>query len=175
MKTDRMGNEILTADFHNDYYVEQFENTEITSVVDFSQTTESVYVTYRYNDKKITCRFSNHICNAVEFGDQLDGNFATKNEILYKLGLVERVFIPETFLSITKQCVKKSEISNYEECELTIQDMYDLGANADISKCTGKIAKGSNYLIQGKTVELCEKRGINRLGQSITYGKYIYK
>ena len=174
MKYDRLGNNILTAEFHAKYDVIKFNNYKILTSIDFSQTTESVYVTYRYNDKSITCRFSNHICNAVEFGDQLDGNLATPNEILYKLGLVSRIFIPETFLYIDKYSVKKSKMVNYEECELTLKEMYNLGANFDISKFTGKLAKGTNTIINGSKIEVVEKTGINRLGSKIVYGTFIY-
>lgn len=174
LKIDSKGNLIGNGEFHANYHVCEFDNKDIYSSVYLSSSSESVYVSYRYNDKSITVRFSDHVCNAVEFGDQLDGNFATKNDILFALGLVERVFVPETFLSIFKQCVKKTEIANYAESNLTISELYDLGANSDISQHTGKLAKGSNYLILGSKVELLNKTKVNRLGQSVTLGNYIY-
>jgi hypothetical protein len=175
--TDRLGNEIGTAADTADYFVYEFDNANINSSVNISETTESVYVRYSNseNGRSITCRFSNHICNAVAFGDQLDGNFASKAEVLFNLGIGERVFVPNTYLSITSRMVKKSQVAAYDMADITIKEMYALGANADISQYTGKVAKDSQYLILGTTVEKMIERKLNMFGDTVQVGKYIYK
>jgi len=178
-RTDRQGNYIGDGSCHVDYTVINFsEYPQISSSVSLSETTESVYVTYRNdeNDKKITTRFSYHVNNAVAFGDQLNGFAAGKNEILYHLGLKTRTFIPDTFLFINKRCVAKKDMEAglYEFAELTIKEMYDLGKGADLSAYTGKIAKNSNYLILGSKVEEEVKTSTNILGQRVQLGRYIY-
>lgn len=170
-KTDRYGNDILTAGCQ-DYIV--FDIEGVTSVIDKSETTESVYVTYRANGKSVTVRFSNHMNNAVLFGDQLNGNTATVNEILFRLGMKQRIFKPDTFLFIIKRAVAKKDLANYEVAHLTIQEMYNLGKDADLSEFKGKVAKDSNYLIQGDKVEEAEKTSRNIFGDSVTLGRYIY-
>ena len=64
----------------------------------------------------------------------------------------KRVEDKETYLSITSQQVKKVDAYKYEETPLTIQEMYALGADADLSQYKGKLAKGSRYLILGDKV-----------------------
>jgi hypothetical protein len=142
-----------------------------------SNTTESVYVTYTnsQNGKSVTVRFSWHVSNAVEFGDQLNGNIATKEEVLYYLGLAKRTFVAETYLFIQKRSIKKSEVKNFEEAELTISEMYELGEGADLSAFVGKLAKGSNYLIEGNKVERKAQTTIDKLGRVVSCGKYIYE
>ena len=155
-KTDRSGNYIGDGSSHVDYFVEDMtEYPQVKISVSKSDSTESVYVRYFNEDnaESITARFSTHENNAVKFGYQLNGYIATKNEILYKLDLINRKFVPNTYLSITKRQVKKLDLPKYEESDLSIKEMYDLGEGADISMHKGKIAKGSNYLIQGNTVE----------------------
>lgn len=177
-KQDRKGNEIGDGSFHSDYEV--FEFTDYPSVsakVDKSETTESVYVKYTnsLNNETITVRFSNHENNAMKFGDQLNGFLATRNEVLARLDLIDRVFIPDTYLSISNTQVKRSETHLYEESDLTIQEMYELGENADLSAHVGKRAKGSNRVIKGDKVQLLISTRQNAFGQSVQVGTYEYK
>lgn len=178
-RTDRQGNYIGNGSCHADYTVIDFSGyPQVSSSVSLSETTESVYVTYenKENGKTITARFSYHVNNAVVFGDQLDGFVASKDEILYRLGLKTRTFVPDTFLFINKKCVAKKDIEAglYEFAELTIKEMYDLGKGADLSAYTGKIAKDSNWLIEGNRVEEEIKTSTNFLGQRVQLGRYIY-
>lgn len=159
--TDRHGNFI--SKMNVDYDVIDFNKygyNFIESSVSKSVTTESVYVYYKNtrNDKIATVRFSNHSSNSLEFGDVIDGNFNNYEEILFKLGLMRRIFVPNTHLLICKQCVAKKNLTNYEEAELTIQEMYALGEGADLSKYVGKIAKGSNYLICSDKIQKYEDK-----------------
>ena len=178
VKYDHSGNLIGDGSWHIEPEVYEFtEYPQIKSSVDYSQSTESTYVTYRNteNDKKITVRFSEHESNAVKFGDQLNGVYASKNKILYYLGLKKREFVPDKFIFIGSRQVAKKELGNYEEADKTIQEMYALGANADISMYKGKIAKGSNYLIIDDIVSEQIRTKRDFLGNPVQLGKYIYK
>ena len=175
MRTDRLGNYI--PDFGNcDYWILNFPGTDIQSEVNFSEKTESVYV--RYSSSKthrcVTCRFSWHVNNAVLFGDQLDGRFASEDEILYRLGYKKREFLPDTRLWIASQKVAKKRLHLYEEAPLSIQEMYALGEDADLSEYKGKLARGGNYLILGDKVEKVKETGRDWLGREVVYGTYIY-
>jgi len=177
---DRLGNPIGDGSYNVDYDILDFsEYPQIYTDVSRSETTETVYVTYINNDNlnRIIVRFSNHTNNAIEFGDQLDGNFASRNEVLYYLGLKKRTFIPNTYLSIDNRHVSKKDIAKgiYEEAELTIKEMYDLGKDADLSNFVGKLAKGSNYLIIGNKVNECIDKYTDRLGIEKIRGKCIYE
>ena len=110
----------------------------------------------------------------MKFGDQLNGYAATEIEVLHRLGLATRVFVPETYLDIYKCQVKKVEISNYEMAELSISEIYALGAGADISQYTCKIAKDSNWLILGTEIKELVRRRINTFGDPMEVGRYIY-
>ena len=176
MRTDRFGNQMGDGRCHADYSVREFPGTDIQSRVAFSETTETVYVTYSSakTAKSVTCRFSWHMNNAVEFGDQLDGNIATDDEILFRLGYKTRAFVPDTRLMIMTQQVAKKRLQDYEEAALTIQEMYALGADADLSAFRGKLAKGSNYLILGDRVECHKVTRVDRLGRTLVMGEFIY-
>ena len=177
-KEDRSGNYIGDGTWNIEPSVFDFsEYPQVTSSISYSNTTESAYVTYRNTDnlKSITVRFSEHENNAVKFGDQLNGLFASRNEIMYRLGIICRKFIPNTYLHISTMQVKKKEICNYEIANITIKEMYDKGANADISEYIGKIAKDSNYLIIGDKVEELQEFKTNLIGSKILIGKYIYE
>ena len=177
-RTDRSGNEIGDGSYHSDHTVVDLKDYPKVRVgVSKSDNTESVYVTYNNeeNGKSITVRFSNHENNATKFGNQLDGNKATKDEILYHLGLKDREFIPHKKLSINQRQVAKKDLQNYEEADKTIKELYDLGAGADISKYKGKLAKGSNYLILGDEVVEEVQQRLNAFGTPVSVGKYIYK
>jgi len=180
MKTreDRNGNAILDGSWNINYSVIDFSDySQISHRVSNSETTESVYVTYtnEENGLSATVRFSLHENNAVKFGDQLDGNFVSEHEVLARLGLMKRVFIPNTYLSIDNRKVKFSDIALYEEAELTIKEMYAMGAGADLSQFTGKLAKGSNYLILGTKVTEVIDFKVNSFGLKVQIGRYIYE
>lgn len=175
MATDKFGNAI--GDVNVDYRIEDLSaySTEIRTQVQESYTTESVYVYYILGDKMAVVRFSSHYCNGVEFGKYIDGNAYSINEILYKLGLVKRVFIPNTYLSIWTQQVAKKKIASYEMADVTIQEMYAMGEGADLSAYKGKIAKDSNYLVLGDTVKREIDEGCNSFGDKVTRGRYEYQ
>lgn len=174
--TDRNDNPIGNGSYHVEHYIIDLENyPQVSYTVNRSNTSETVYVKYfnSENSKEITVRFSWHENNAVLFGDQLPGS-ATSDEILYHLGLKTRDFVPNTYLMIAKRMVKKVEMKDYKESELTIQEMYALGAGADISAHTGKLAKGSNWLIEGTVISEYEETRTNAFGNDVRVGKYIY-
>lgn len=173
---DREGNIIGDGKYHADYTVLDLSSYGVTSEVSKSDSSESVYVTYSCAStaKVIRVRFSHHNNNAVKFGDQLNGYITSSDEILYRLGLKKAVFVPETFLYIPSQKVAMKKLHLYEVAELTIQEMYALGKDADISKYNGKVAKDSNYLILGDTVQEMKRMKRDALGREIVIGTYIY-
>lgn len=173
MKTDKFGNVI--GDDSIEYNTLDLSSYGIKTSVQKSYSTESVYVYYTLGTISAVVRFSNHHCNAVEFGKYIDGNNYTEDEILFKLGLKERVFIPLTEKRIETMQVAKKKLANYEEAELTIKELYALEVGSDISKYTGKIAKGSNYLICSTEVELVKVMKRNSFGDPITVGRFEYK
>lgn len=175
--TDRSGNYIGDGSHHVSYHVEEIEGVSVS--ISKSSNTESVYVRYSIDNgselKAITVRFSNHENNAVKFGDQLNGLFATKDEIMYHLGLKKRMFIPDTRLYISSRQLSKKSFHLYDVADKTIQEMYAMGEGADLSAYTGKLAKNSNILILGKKVEKCYITRTNIFGQHVRVGKYIYE
>ena len=178
-RTDRSGNPIGDGSYHHNYDIRNFGNKypEIKHTVNLSQSTESVYVTYSSpkTHKSVTLRFSDHENNAVKFGDQLHGILASDDEVLYKLGYKKRTFIPKKRLFIGTQQIAKKKLKDYEEADKTIQELYALGAGADLSKYKGKRAKGSNYLIlDDKVGEYIETRR-NFLGNEVQIGDYVYE
>lgn len=177
MKTDRFGNYIGTDSSHTYYRVEDFSDyPQISSSISKSDNTESVYVRYYNSDNSqtIVVRFSDHSNNATLFGDQLDWT-ASREEILFHLGLATRTFIPDTRLFIDSRQVSKKTLDQYQEAELTISQMYELGAGADLSDYTGKLAKGSNYLIQGTKVKEFEDTRIDAFGNERRVGRFVYQ
>jgi hypothetical protein len=114
--------------------------------------------------------------NATKFGDQLDGNTSGANEILYRLGLKGKKFVPRTYLSIDKRAVSKKDMGSgkYEVADKTMQELYALGKDADISAYKGKVAKNSNWLILGDKVDEYEQEGRNVFGQRVSVGDYVY-
>jgi hypothetical protein len=144
----------------------------ISYKVDESASTESVYVTYTNNDPKypenerpkVTVRYSNHDSNAVKFGDQLRGEAVERNngELLYRLGLKEREWIPAP--SVPTQTVSKKDLENgtYEESGLTERDIMLLPVGADIAEHKGKLIKGTNKLILVDKVLANNNRGYYR-------------
>jgi len=176
-KKDSADNYIGDGSFHASYSTINLEKyPSVSAKVSKSNTTETVYVEYhnKSNGKEVTVRFSNHQNNAVKFGDQLNGNLATDNEILHRLGLKKATFIPNKKLHIGRQFVPKKTLQNYEETNLTIDELFALGAGADISKHTGKLANGSNEVILGKTVNEHIQKRSNAFGQEVQLGRYEY-
>lgn len=177
IKEDKKGNPIGDGSFHAPYEVMEFpEYPSVSSVVDKSETTESVYVRYYNgdNEQSITVRFSNHTSNAQEFGDVLSGDFYSGNEILFHLGIKKREFVPDTKLEILSRQVKKIEIADYQMADISIQAMYAMGEDADLSKYTGKIAKGGNWMIIGTKVNKVKVHRLGPFGQPVEVGHYIY-
>ena len=130
---------------HNDYIVEKIEG--VTSYVTKSNTSESVYVTYCKDDKRVVVRFSNHTCNSLEWGNVLDGNFATVNEIKFRLEMISRkaILVEKTIIG-TQKC-KKVDMDKYEELEYTIQDLYKMPIDTDFTPFIGKRCKNSQYVV----------------------------
>ena len=112
---------------HAEYYVAEFPETDIESSVEFSDSSESVYVRYssKKTGKSVTCRFSWHQSNAEIFGDVLNGYWAGTDDILFRLGYKKRKFIPDTQLVIKSRKVAKNSLPYmkkplllYEKCML---------------------------------------------------------
>ena len=164
---DSRDNIIGDGTCHADYDVYDFAADGydfIKSSVSLSETTESVYVYYRNTrNGNVACvRFSWHTCNAVRFGDVLE--WTDKNEILYRLGLKGKKPVDDfkTGLSICFRDVKKIDADKYEQADLSISEMYKLGAGASLAEYKGKLAKGSRHLILSDTVkEYTEKVGVH--------------
>jgi len=176
-RQDKFGNEIGDGTWNIGEYVMKFpEYPQISHVVNKSDTTESTYVTYSNSETEdhVTVRFSMHECNAVRFGDQLDGYSATREQVLYRLGLKKRVFIPRKKLSIYTKFLKDSDIDKYVEAELTIQEMYALGAGADLSPFVGKRSKNGKHLIMRNVVEEIEDMGRDYFGNPVRVGEFKY-
>lgn len=170
-------NPIGNGKSHVAYFIEDFsEYPQISASVSFSETSESVYVNYlnSANIESITVRFSNHVNNATRFGDQLDGYSCTRQEILYRLGLKKRIFIPGRKKTIYASQVAKSQVSFYETTDITIQEMYNLPVGTSLEKYTGKLAKDSRWLILGDAVEEVEITTRNAFGQYVRAGHYEY-
>lgn len=133
---------------------------QISVKVEFSLTTESVYVKYRNNatGDVATVRFSYHENNAVRLGVELNGWKANcplakraENELKYRLGLTSKTI--EYGKKITSRMVAKRDVDNYEVADVTMSELYALPIGSNISQYTGKIAKNSRYLILGSEVE----------------------
>ncbi len=171
---DRDGNPIGDGSWHKNYKVDEvaLSYPNISYKVDKSASTESVYVTYTNNDPKypengkpkVTVRYSIHDSNAVKFGDQLRGEAVERNngELLYRLGLKEREWVPAP--SVPTRTVSKKDLENntYEESELTERDIMLLPVGADIAEHKGKLIKGTNELILVDKVLANNNRGYYR-------------
>ncbi len=173
-RVDRDGNPIGDGSWHMNYKVDEvaLSYPNISYKVDESASTESVYVTYTNNDPKypengrpkVTVRYSIHDSNAVKFGDQLRGEAVERNngELLYRLGLKEREWIPAP--SVPTRTVSKKDLKNntYEESGLTERDIMLLPVGADIAEHKGKLIKGTNELILVDKVLANNNRGYYR-------------
>lgn len=159
-KIDRNGNYIGDGKSHCEYKVLNIEGVE--SEVSFSDSTESVYVTYRANNKSCVCRFSHHTCNGVKFGDYLNGFCADEYSIKTKLGFYRVHFEPEFETKLTiesdffnnKIAKKMIENGTVEAAAISIQDLYKRGAGADVTDVKGKMV--GRYLIKGNRIETKE-------------------
>jgi len=180
---DRADNPIGDGSWHVEHDIINLDKyPQVDYKVNYSDTTESVYVEYtnKENNKSVTVRFSNHENNAVKFGDQLNGNWVRDDEILYRLGLKNRIFIPETKKDIGAYQVKRAEAKSYEEADKTIQELYDLPVGTDLSAYKGKRVKSnradkiSNWIIGGDVVKESQVYTSNILGQHVPVGKYEY-
>ena len=165
--TDKHDNPIGDGAFHCTYNVIDLTSYGVRSTISFSDTTESVYVSYinDNNSKRITARFSHHINNAVKFGDQLNGFLATEDEILFHLGLMKRTFKPAIILQLGRNTVKAKKIHEYKSCGLTLPELFDLGAGADVSMYVGMLIEGTNEVITSSKITSYEGN----------YGSFIYE
>jgi hypothetical protein len=165
--TDKHDNPIGDGAFHCTYDVIDLTSYGVRSAISFSDTTESVYVSYinDNNGKRITARFSHHINNAVKFGDQLNGFIATENEILFHLGLMKRTFKPDVILQLGRNDVKAKKIHEYKSCGLTLSELFDLGAGADLSMYVGMLIEGTNQVITSSKISSRESK----------FGSFIYE
>jgi hypothetical protein len=123
------------------------------------------------NREQISTRFSNHENNAVKFGDQLNGRTASRDEILYRLGLKERIFIPETYKSVPTRTIKKKETKNFPKANITMKELYELPDGTDISKYAGMLAGESQNLILPGTITT----RVSKDPQGRELGRYVYK
>ena len=162
---DREGNAIGDGIVHAGYDIREEllkKYPQISYHVSKSSNSESVYVTYENTDPKysawdrpkVTLRFSWHNNNAVRFGDQLNGYAALDAEILYRLGLAKRVFVPTKQKHISRRNVSKKDIASgkYEVADKTFEELFALPVGTDISAYQNKVAKDSNILILGDKV-----------------------
>lgn len=158
MATERYdinGQMIGNGDSHCLYHVEEFPGLPIKTNIQKSLSSESVYVTYLHLETLALAkvRFSSHTCNDVEFGAVIDGHSSNvRNEILYKLGFIERRFVPAFASHITYQYVAKKKMHLYEVADKTIEELSSLPVGTDISEYRGKIAKDSSMVITSSKV-----------------------
>ena len=179
VRTDKEGNYMGDGAFHNQGHIEDMSMyADVEVRLDKINTSESVYVVYTRavgsEIKSIKVRFSNHNNNGVRLGMELDGNLASREEILYHLDYATREFIPQTQLMIASRQVKKVLIPTFEECDKTMRELYAMGKDADLSAYVGKLAKGSNYLIQGTKVEEHFVKRLDAFGNEVFVGHYNY-
>lgn len=164
----------FNSKYNVNYKVENIEG--IHTSISKSETTESVYVYYRNpeNDNSVTVRFSHHENNGVKFGDQLDGYSATLNEIKYRLGLINRRFIPEKRKTINCYRVKKVVAAEMIEAPYTIQELYAMPIGTDLSEFKGMVAKGSNWVIDGGIIVEENITRLDCFGNEVTIGYFEY-
>ena len=176
-RTDSYGLEIGNGSYHVQHNVIDLTNyPQVAVTVNYSGSTESVYVVYTnmLTLQSTTVRFSNHMCNAVLDGDQLDGAVATDMQILYRIGLATRTFAPATQLVIRTTQIKKALLVNLTECPFTLPELYAMGEGADISAFVGMYAKGTNRVINSSTVVREQQVIIDRYGNEKVLGKFTY-
>lgn len=172
--TDRYDNQILTPG--SCYYkVMDLSKYGVTSSVSESQSSESIYVYYSYGIERVAVRFSLHMNNAVQFGDQLDGNTATEIEVLHRLGLAKRTFIPLVRKWISKESVSKKVAKTLPECQLTLKELYELPVGTDISMYRGMVVKNTTFRLCADTVQEVAETRINSFGDAVAIGDYKYE
>jgi len=147
VRYDRNSHSIGDGSWHETYNVLDL-GEDIETRVDKSSTTESVYVTYtnKKNGKSAKVRFSGHMSNSDKYGDTLVGFGFYKNELMYRLGLADRKFIPKKY--VPSRSVSPKKIGEYEVIDgVDMASLYQLPIGADISKYVGKVVRGgeNNY------------------------------
>lgn len=168
---DADGNRIGDGSVHSSYSIVDFSAyPQISHNVQKASGTESVYVTYTNNEngKSATMRFSGHESNAVRFGQQLRGHnyqeqelaqmseagkkmFIDKpiNELMYRLGLVDKEIVTKYLPKIEKRNVSKNKVDNgeFEIADISLSELQKLPIGTDISKYKGKAIKDGNVYI----------------------------
>lgn len=147
---------------HCSYRIEDFGELPVRAIVSESYSTESVYVTYTNLDSHVSVkvRFSSHTCNDVKFGAAIDGNTSdARNEILFRLGFIDRIPVPFFVNHIHTQYVAKKKLHAYEEADKTIAEIIALPAGTDISEYRGKLAKGTTKMITSDKVLRVQRGG----------------
>lgn len=160
---DENGMMIGDGNTHCTFNIEDFTGYPIKATVSESLSTESVYVTYLNTETLALAkvRFSSHICNDVKFGAVVDGRSSdARNEILYRLGFLNRRTVYKKFNWISRQSVAKKKLHLYEECDKTFEELRSLPTGTDISEYKGKLLKGTAEVITcDKVFELFSKVG----------------
>lgn len=114
IRYDKYGNPIGDGTWHTNYQVYDIPGTDVS--ISPSNTSESVYVTYRTPDgKSSTSRHSTH------FSNQEDKDFI---DILNDLGMIKSV--PRYEKKLLGQNVKKSKVDSYPSSGLTYSQILDL-------------------------------------------------
>lgn len=114
IRFDKYGNPIGDGTWHTNYQVYDIPGTDVS--ISPSNTSESVYVTYRTPDgKSSTSRHSTH------FSNQEDKDFI---DILNDLGMIKSV--PRYEKKLWGQNVKKSKVDSYPSSGLTYSQILDL-------------------------------------------------
>lgn len=113
-RADKYGNPIDNGTWHSDYPVYDIPGAEVS--ISPSNTTESVYVTYRMpNGKTSQARYSTHHSN-TENKDLED--------ILYDLGMVR--FEPSTITRLSGRNVRKGELKALPSSGKTYHELLEL-------------------------------------------------
>lgn len=113
-REDKFGNPIGDGTYHAGYTVYDIPGTEVS--ISPSESSESVYVTYRTPDwRRSTSRFSNHFSNQ-EYKDPI--------EIMSELGMVRSEPLIEKKLS--GRNVKKREIESYPSSGKTYDELRSM-------------------------------------------------
>lgn len=113
-REDRYGNPIGNGTYHAGYTVYDIPGTEVS--ISPSESSESVYVTYRTPDfRQSTSRFSNHFSNQEYKGPI---------EIMSELGMLRSE--PRIEKKLVGRNVKKREIESYPSSGKTYEDLLEL-------------------------------------------------
>lgn len=159
---DENGHLIGDGSWHHPYHIEEFPGLNLRITVQKSATTESVYVFYMNREtlEYAKVRFSSHISNDLKYGAVIDGKSPdARNEILFRIGLMTKTFIPRFVNHIHTQYVAKKKLHLYEEADKTIAELTALPAGTDISEYRGKIAKGTTLMITSDKILSVQRGG----------------